>query len=203
MTEVAPLASGGRARRPALGSRLAVNFSTACTLSEHSFTPSVKRGSVKQPSSHSFGSPHSFFILRPPPPPSQSPAGPRRPDSEVLDRPGCQDGLEEPVGLPVTAPPAALLAPAPPPHRLSASQAPLRRALLPGGPNPSLCREEPPGREVLQKAHRAAARTSVFWEETHDRDQRCEGKTAPSGAAASLLCSSVASGPVGLSNNEE
>ena len=100
-----------------------------------------------------FGSPHSFFILRPPPPPSQSPAGPRRPDSEVLDRPGCQDGLEEPVGLPVKAPQAALLAPAPPPHRLSASQAPLRRALLPGGPNPSLCREEPPGREVLQKAH--------------------------------------------------
>ena len=115
MTEVAPLASGGRAWRPALGSRLAVNFSAACTLSEHSFTPSVKRGSVKQPSSYSFGSPHSFFTLRPSPPPSQNLSGPRRPDSAVLDRLGCQHGLEEPVGLPVKAAQAALLAAAPPP----------------------------------------------------------------------------------------
>lgn len=38
-----------------------VNFSAACTFSEHSSTLSAKRGSVKQPGSHSSGSPPTFF----------------------------------------------------------------------------------------------------------------------------------------------
>ena len=59
--EPAPLASSGRAGRPPLGSRLAVNFGMACTLSEHGSTPSVKPGSVKQPGSHSSGSPPTLF----------------------------------------------------------------------------------------------------------------------------------------------